>query len=150
MAASPKSVRKKITRKPKSAPAQYGKTARGKLVVNVPPPPNTLPKTTRWMQAGFFVPFIALESWFAWAFALDMFARCNYVDAYILPNSCQPNGKLYLILLMIISISLIFLGVFAARLAYRQGIRWRFLVIYVAAMLVGQYMLVRFLSKLFF
>ncbi len=140
---------KRVVKRRPPAATTYGRGARGKLVVNVPPPPNKLPQSTRLIQAGFFIPFLLLEAWFAWSFVLEMFARCNYADAYILPNWCLPNGKVFTFILLVMSLTIIVIGVFAARLAYRQGIRWRFLAIYIAALLIGQSMLTVILKRLF-
>ena len=90
-----------------------------------------------------FLPFLLIEFWFAWSLFLEVFSRCGSVDAYLTPYWCEPNGKLYVILMLIMVLSLLGLGLFAARLAFRQGVRWKFLLLYTGLVLIGQYMLWR-------
>lgn len=118
----------------------------GKYVANVPPPPKRLPKYTRWWQAVFFTPFLLIEFWLAWSFVLALLANCGYEQAYTLPLWCEPNGKIYVALQLALVLSLLALGLFAMRLAYRQGVRWRFLVIYTGIILFGQFMVSRLLA----
>lgn len=128
----------------------YARSTSGQLVMNVPPPPRKLPKSTRVFQTLFFIPLLMIEFWFVWAFALQILANCEYLASSTAPIWCAPNGKVYIALLLVQAIALMFLGGFAARLAYRQGIRWRFLVIYTVTLLVAQYMLARLLARIFF
>ena len=122
----------------------------GQYVANVPPPPKRLDKYTRWWQAVFFTPFLMIEFWLAWSFLLELLANCGYEEAYILPLWCEPNGKLYVFVQLVMVFGLLWLGVFAMKLAYGQGIRWKFLVIYTALVLIGQYAITRVLSSLLF
>ncbi len=122
----------------------------GQYVANVPPPPKRLPKYTRWWQAVFFTPFLLIEFWLAWSFVLELLANCGYEQAYILPLWCEPNGKIYVALQLVLVLSLLALGLYAMRLAYRQGVRWRFLVVYTALILFGQYAVTRLLAIVLF
>ena len=140
-------TRKTTKRTTTSKPRQVRKTRNaGQYVANVPPPPKRLPKYTRWWQAIFFTPFLLIEFWLAWSFALELLANCGYEQAYILPLWCEPNGKIYVALQLSVVLSLLALGLYAMRLAFKQGVRWRFLVIYTATILFGQYMLSRLLA----
>lgn len=122
----------------------------GRYVASVPPPPKKLDRYTRYWQAIFFMPFLLIEFWFAWSLILEMFTNCSYVDAFLLPYWCEPNGKIYVILMLAMVLGLLALGLFAARIALRQGVRWKFLLLYTGLVLIGQYMLWRLLIWLLF
>lgn len=141
--ATKQASKRKVTRKPRQVRKT---TTSGQYVANVPPPPKRLPKCTRWWQAVFFMPFLLIEFWLAWSFALQLLANCSYEQAYTLPLWCEPNGKIYVALELSLVLSLLALGLFAMQLAYKQGIRWKFLVIYTAVILFGQYMVSRLLA----
>ncbi|MDQ5944564.1 MAG: hypothetical protein QG658_633 [Patescibacteria group bacterium] len=141
--ATKKSTKRSSTAKPRQVRKA---SSSGQYVANVPPPPKRLPKYTRWWQAVFFVPFLLIEFWLAWSFSLELLANCGYEQAYILPLWCEPNGKIYVALQLSLVLSLLALGLFAMQLAYKQGIRWKFLVIYTAVILFGQYMVSRLLA----
>lgn len=140
-------AKKPVKRSTANKPRRVRKTrTSGQYVANVPPPPKRLPKYTRWWQAVFFTPFLLIEFWLAWSFSLELFANCGYEQAYILPLWCESNGKIYVALQLSVVLSLLALGLYAMHLAYRQGVRWRFLVVYTMVILFGQYMLSRLLA----
>jgi hypothetical protein len=144
-AKKPTSSRKRPATKSRKAPQRRvaRTTAAGKYVANVPPPAKQLDRYTRWWQAIFFFPFLLIEFWFAWSLFLVVFTRCSSPDLYSATYWCEPRGKLYVTLMLIMVLSLLALGLFAARLAFRQGIRWKFLLLYTGLVLIGQFMLWR-------